>query len=419
MHASVPLTRQAIASQDRRRDRWAWLAWVTLLFVSLPWDSPVRVVGATPVQGTSYLDLVKLTLLAVAVIVAWRHRVPTPTEVKLLVAYGVFAGIGALVISESILGAFRSVRYVATLLAAAWLAAVLPRALLIRGLAFVAVSISGLALIGAQIGISDLSSDRLFGLLPPLHPNALALVAVVGVAAVLSCRIADNSGIATGGVLGAIVMLITVFLTGSRSSLIAVGILIVTLTTLVLVHSKSPRMVILGWLTAGSIAALAIFDSSTGWSHLDALLTRSGTATLDPSLTGRTVIWEDAIASHENVASAILGQGLQAKTMMRSIGDSFIYQGIDNSWISIWISGGLIGLILIALAITITVARGIFLRDPLMIGLAAIAVVNGVTESYLADVSILIVALVGSAAAAQNTDLRRSQKLASNLRASS
>jgi hypothetical protein len=372
------------------------IAWTLMLVTAFPWTY-----DTSPGQADagSSLDDVKLLLATVAILIAFfareRRRLPVPH--RLLAVYALVAAVGAVYSSASSDGLLRSVRLLATVLAVVWIC----HQLGVNGLLYRTLHVSAAVCLSAAAGgvlhIRPIPGGRLTGLLPPMHPNLLACVAVVG----LLCAVLlwGNGDLSVPTLVG--LMLVFAFVvvrTGSRTGLVsaAAGLLVMGLISLA---AAKGRIIFACWFGSLGLLVTAWVDVNSRYNPFGSLLTRNGSAIIDSTLTGRTFAWSAALSAHYDPAERWFGQGLQVKSALRSFGGLLVPQGIDNAWLAAYVAAGLVGLMLFVLAMLGLLAVCIRARSASALTLLTAAMATTVTGTFMSDVSYLLVVAFGITAA--------------------
>jgi O-antigen ligase len=347
------------------------------------------------------LGLAKLAVVVVAVSLAYRSRVAEkiPSPIWALLGFAAAATVGALVASEP-QGALRGVRVAVVVLAVTWAVSRTGLIAALRCVAILAVGMVLASLLALLVGLQPLVGDgRLAGYLPGLQPNALAIVAVGGLLALLAMW--TQRELRTLWLLFGVALLgLGLSLTGSRTALgaLAAGVVVLLIRS---ITKGFWRACLLGYsiVLTGLLALWVEWNSR--FSILSTVLARAGEVGLDPTLTGRTYAWDVAAGLNRTLVERLFGQGLQLKVVLVPRGNIDVYQGIDSTWWAAYLGAGLIGAVLLALAVTL----GIFTTFRAQgVGTFAIIVAmtaGSFTESSLADVSFGLTLFVVAAAAPQ------------------
>jgi len=271
--------------------------------------------------------------------------------------------------------------------------------------------VGGLA---ALTGLPSIAEGRLFGGIPPLNPNEIALLAgivLLGAAwpALLGQGRPAHAVVATAA-LGVL------WLTGSRTSL-AVALLAVLVAAVRLRRPQVGLVVGLGAAVTAGVLVLASTDLVVSFAErTDA----SGNSTLD----SRFIAWSAALDWADSAWQWAMGAGLSVK-LIPVAGQWWNEQLLDSSWVSVFVQAGLVGL-LVAAGWVVACARGLRTLPPqlwpLAAGLLCFVVVRSLLESGLFDatpalVVFLTLALAGERGTREDVavpaDVPRSQAVGS------
>jgi len=252
-----------------------------------------------------------------------------------------------------------------------------------------------LAAFGAATGIGSVATTgRLYGGIPPLNANEIALlVSVPLVCLVWRCvhRVATTrEALVIAPLLG------VVFLTGTRTGLAA---LLLALAVVVMMAPRIPVPVFsLGVLTIPTLIYVAFFTPV-----LDAYATRGDTASV-LTLNSRTVAWRAALDHPEGLTERMFGLGLSVK----KIPVSAMYRNeqiLDSTWISAIVQTGVLGIVVLGLLVMVTLLRALMLAPPyrsLTVAVLLMLLVVSVLESGLFDTSAAFIAFFSFAFVAQD-----------------
>ena len=175
---------------------------------------------------------------------------------------------------------------------------------------------------------------------------------------------------------GGMAALLALALSQSRTS---IGILVVlTGITYTLRRRFTPYMLVGGAVVATIIAIFAINDSD----HLFRLLSRSGNLVEIETGTGRAQIWSLVIKLAQS--SFWTGRGYASTVFI--LPDYTDYTGhapphAHNMWLQIWLTTGMIGVILFSLAFVSQTVRATLDKDGLSLTFLSFIMLDGITES--------------------------------------
>jgi hypothetical protein len=389
--------RQNRSEPTAKRARFAWYL---LLATAFPWESNSSTVGlATSVS--SALNFAKLLVLAIGLAAAYsaRRRLPLTIPHRLFGLFATITAFGALLATDpSLDGALRSGRLLLMILATHWVGSRLGLVAVLRHMLTFVCILAASSLGAWLIGLKPLVDGRLYGYLPPLHPNVLAAATAFGLLSAVLLWSRRKLGTVLFTAL-TLLLLFTLLQTGSRTAAAsaAVGLAVIGLHGLI---QKRLRIVLFFGVSALVLVGATWIQFNTAFDPLVEVVTRGGEAPIDPTLSGRTFAWESVETVHVNALETVIGQGLQIKSVNRQLGGSvYVDQGIDSAWLSVYVSGGLAGVLLLASAIVAFFCLAAKRRSVELLALLTAAVASSWTESFLADLSFVLAVLLGVAAA--------------------
>lgn len=367
--------------------RWATLSWLVILGTSLAWTDLEQAAATRGAQldTSSALDTVKLAVAATGITIAFtvRGAARVPVVAHLLVAYAAVAALGAYAAHDDSFqqDLFRSVRYAVTVLATYWIVARLGRDRTLKVVVWFSAT-EGVTAIAARLtGLRGTVDGRLAGFLPNLHPNALAIVVGIGLMCVL-VRYLSGAVERSESMVAAPVLLVSVLMTGSRTTL---GAILIALAFVV--ASKPARSRILVYLGVLATSVVMFVDTILRADTFGSLATRGGSASLDSTFTGRTDAWSKAVEIQQTTSERLFGQGLTLKTVV--VPRDFVpLRGVDGSWHSAYMEAGIVGLALLltAFAAALLQAAGSRRQRDVLPVLVMLAVLF-IMESQLNDVT--------------------------------
>ncbi|HEY0950171.1 O-antigen ligase family protein [Nocardioides sp.] len=237
-----------------------------------------------------------------------------------------------------------------------------------------------LAGVGTVTGLGSLaSSGRLYGGVPPLNANELSLL--VGVPLVCLAWRCLNREARWWDVAAVPVLLAVVWLTGTRTGLVA---LLLAFALLVVMTARIPAaLVVVGVLCLPVLLFVAFLTPL-----VSGYATR-GDAAATLTLNSRTVAWEAAFHYADSGSAQLLGSGLAVK----EIPVSALYRSeqiLDSTWVSAVVQVGAVGTAVLALMVVLTLGRALTAAPPLRsltVAVLALLVVRSALESGLFDAS--------------------------------
>lgn len=235
-----------------------------------------------------------------------------------------------------------------------------------------------LAGFGALTGLGSLAeTGRLYGGIPPLNANEICLL--VSVPVMMLFWKAIHGTASRLEFWGLVPLLGVIWLTGSRTGL--AGLILIMVVLLVLAPRVPPRVV------AGVAAAVPMVLFVTFLTPLVTAFAGRGDLQGVTTLNSRTVAWRAALDYADTPSVQLFGSGLALK----QIPVTALYrdeQMLDSSWISALIQAGYVGSTILLLFVLATLVRAFRLPRPerlLVGGLALLVTLVGVLESGMFD----------------------------------
>lgn len=396
MSSSVVLSRRSDLTvlrpdvvTERRLRRTAGLSWAMLLlnvmtFFTTTWSGlplvlPIpSIVGKLITQGALPLAF----LLALA---ANRRMLIKPNAYLCIVS--LLAAEAFMVVLEpghigTLYRTFRFAGFIATLwLLSPWWGR--RDLLLVRSHLMTISAVVGTVLLGilASPGTA-LAQGRLEGAFWPFPPTQVAHFAAVMTGLVILLWL---SGLVRGYLTLAVaaVGVVTVLLTHTRTALVAMlaGLLVGGLS---LFRARARvRKVFAGATIAISVGAITLSSFVTSW-----LVRGEGTHELT-SLTGRTTIWTQVLATPRTEFQQIFGFGLSDL--------SFNGQAVDSNWLGAYLDLGLVGITLSAAMLLFLLVSAYFQplgpQRALALFLVTYCLISSFTETGLSDASLYLLEL--------------------------
>lgn len=239
-----------------------------------------------------------------------------------------------------------------------------------------ALACGAVALAATVSGISTVTSGRLQGLVPPLSPNELALLAGVVVVFVTWRVVLGESGLLL--LVSGVAALGVIWATGSRTALL----MLMAAVLVMALHIRRARVgLVVSGLVLGGLGTVVVFSTGV----LGSFLERDGDGV--STLESRFIAWDAATRWAESAWELVFGGGLSVK-IIEVEGQWWNEQPLDSSWVSLLVQTGVLGL-LVSVGWVLWVLRGI-LRAPrrdraLFLGLWVFLVGRSLVESGLFD----------------------------------
>ncbi|MER1995483.1 MAG: O-antigen ligase family protein [Arthrobacter sp.] len=267
----------------------------------------------------------------------------------------------------------------------------------------VAMAIVGL--VSAASGLPGLlSGQRLAGVFPPLHANAIAMLCGVPAIALAHNLLRGKGTFVQVSLLG--VLLGAVLATESRTALLGLAL---AAAVIVLSLRRMRRSVAVGLLALGTVILPALLYTPA----LMNMVMRPGSASL-LTLNSRTLAWETVLDTSARTWERWVGGGLSIKTVAVE-GQYWDSQVLDSSWISALAQAGVLGTLVLAVWSICLLSRSLrrapdsFLPAMLLFLLLRSFLENGLTEvstSFLLFFAISLVVWEPRAGAAEAAPAR-------------
>ncbi|MBF4993012.1 O-antigen ligase family protein [Arthrobacter gandavensis] len=195
-----------------------------------------------------------------------------------------------------------------------------------------------IGLVSAATGLPGvLSGQRLTGVIPPLHPNAIAMLCGVPAIALLHNILRGKGTLAQ--VILFVLLLGAVLATESRTALLGLAL---AAAMILLALRRMRRSVAVGLLVLGTAVLPALLYTPA----LMNMVMRPGSASL-LTLNSRTLAWEAVLDTAARTWERWVGKGLSIKTVAVE-GQYWDSQVLDSSWISALAQAGVLGATVLA-----------------------------------------------------------------------
>lgn len=359
-----------------RRSSAAYLSCLLMAFATVSWRPDNLYSG-----GLDAVVLAKALLTVIAFTVAWnahqRRDSPQPIRtlpVWFLLTYLITATFGAYSTDVWIPSFVLALRVVILAMTALALARTYPTDELMRSWFNALITVG---LISAVTGLPTLADGRLGGGLPQLNPNEVATVCGLG-AIGMGWLLFQGQARPRHGVLFLVLMTL-VWLSGSRTSLLAV---VLALVVMLSQARRLSRLLVVGVLVVVCALAYVIFATDV----VTSFFARGGQQELT-TFASRTIAWSAAFDYSESGWVQAMGSGLAKKEVPVS-GQYWQTQLLDSSWASALVQAGRVGVIVLAVWVLWAVGRSFTgRRDHRMVftALMAYLLVRSILESGLVD----------------------------------
>ncbi|WP_131106061.1 O-antigen ligase family protein [Ornithinimicrobium sufpigmenti] len=324
----------------------------------------------------------KAALSILALSMAWlarqAQRDPQPVGGRtfwMLTAYLTVATFGGLAAGHVVPAAVLSIRMFILGLTLILLVRTFPVERLFRDLLTAMLVVGGVA---ATTGLgSILEQGRLFGGIPPSHPNEIAML--LGIPLIGLVWLAVQGRASTPQLVIALTCFALIWATGSRTGLLAV---VVALAVMLLQARR------LGPAAASVVAAIiplavyGIFASEAVAQYLG----RGGAANLT-TLSSRTIAWQAAWSYPETQWARWMGSGLNQK-LIPVKGQWWDTQLLDSTWVSALVQAGFLGVIILMLWLVGTIVASLhcaWRARMFFVAVLSYLVIRSIVESGLLD----------------------------------
>lgn len=252
--------------------------------------------------------------------------------------------------------------------------------------------------IAVATGLASLAEGRLEGGIPPLSPNAVAMLVTIPLIVITwecLCGAPRLPHLVAG-----IMLLGLLWATGSRTGF-AAFLLAVVLIALTVERVSLPAF-------ATAVLAMPVVLFVAGWTNvLSGFIVRDDGQSMT-TLNSRTVAWDSALSYADTLTEQLVGAGLT----LRQIPVSAMYrdeQILDSTWVSALLQVGIIGVVLLAVfVVTVLIAacRSARPQRSLYIALVVYLAIVSVLESGMFDASVAFIAFFVVALCARTSPTR-------------
>jgi hypothetical protein len=220
--------------------------------------------------------------------------------------------------------------------------------------------------------ISDgVESSRLAGGTPPLGPNEISELSGFVVIGLTWLFLQGQARLR--GLVGIIAFTALVYLSGSRTGLVALAAAVIVMIVLA---RRLPLGVVIAVYSAIPVLVYLLFGTSVASRYFG----RGGSANLD-TLNSRSVAWDAALGLHHGGWEVWFGNGL-SQTVIPVTSAFRTQQILDSSWVSALVQGGILAVIV--LVVWVVYGLRVALRCPLPVrGLAAALMLYVVLRTFL------------------------------------
>lgn len=376
-----------------------YLVWILLLASLLSWRTGTYYSGGLDptVAAKALLSLIALGVCVDSAVRARPRARLGPRTLALVLIYIAATMFGADANGTLLASTVLAVRLLIVLAAVSCIMIAYPLADVIRT-AMISMALAGI--VCAASGIGSLAHGRLTGGLIPVQPNQLAMLFGPPVVWLVWRLVHGTSRpmlvVALFSLLG------LTWLTGSRTGLIAL------LVAVIIVLLSAPRLPVGGFLALLAIVP-GLFYVVLFTGTLTQFVNRDGSGNV-ATLSSRTIAWNAAFSAPADFWQHWFGGGLAVKTVAVS-GTYWNTQVLDSSWVSAYVQGGVVGITVMGLFALTAIAAAIRTARPmraLLLALIMYALIrsgleNGLIDSYVLFVAMLIPTLATELRPARST----------------
>ncbi|GAA1345317.1 O-antigen ligase family protein [Arthrobacter roseus] len=378
-----------MSTGESRTPARLYVVWLLIVASLVSWRQGVFYDG-----GADLVVIAKaacqMTALYLAVRALLRSPVRQPMGGAVLLLIGAIIAIscvGALAAGDTGASWVLSVRVVLLTLTTAALIRTYPADLVIRALLTI---MGGIGLLSATSGIGEWAAGgRLAGVVPPLSPNAIAMLCALPALACLHSILLGRMRLRTTVAFALLTLILLA--TGSRTALAAT----LVASLMVFLHMRRLKVSVAVWLITLAPVLFAVLMFSN---VVQDLAIRQDGASIS-TLNSRTIAWSAVLNTPGDTWQWWIGAGLAVKTVAVK-GQYWEEQVLDSSWISMLAQSGALGASLLVLLCLLVVLRSLGARDlrslttPILVFVLARSVLeNGLIGDNVMFVVFLTVAL--------------------------
>lgn len=307
-----------------------------LVFATVSWRPDTFYAG-----GFDPVVIAKALLSGLALSMAWNARLrcaePQPIRTRALwfvLAYLALATFGAWSRAELVPSAVLAVRVLIIAATVMLLARSFGREALLRAWLGAQATV---ALLAAATGLPSLATGRLQGGLPPLHPNEVATLCALPAVGLVWLVLQGRAR--AFHTLALVVLLALIWLTGSRTSLLAAFVAMAIMAVQARRLSRPTLIAVIGLVCALVYVVVAT-------NVLDAFFFRGGVQNVT-TFSSRTIAWSAAFSFSDSEWVRWMGAGLAVKEIPVE-GQYWLTQVLDSSWVSALVQAGRAGVVVLA-----------------------------------------------------------------------
>lgn len=360
------------------------LLWLILVFSVVAWRQ-----GSLFTGGLDPVVIVKALLQSAALgwsVLLWMWSdARQPVGIRsflLLVPVLSLSVIGAMAEGNLLASAVIAIRILMLALSVLFIMRVFPAEKVMISLC---IALSIVAVVSSATGLVMGGGGRLSGGIPPLSPNEIALLA--GIPALVLFHQALRAQLRWWHAFILVTMTAILLMSESRTALIAAAL---TAAGMVLLLRRLPMQTVVSALVLLPVIFYLVFLTPL----IQNMMSREDSASI-MTLNSRTISWSVVLNLPNDSWQRWIGAGLSQKTIAVE-GQYWDEQVFDSSWISLLAQTGLVGSVLVAIWVFLTIIAAIKcsrLRS-LLLPLLAFVVIRSVMENGLVDAGALFLIFI-------------------------
>ena len=359
--------------------RWLPLAICLLVVIgSVSWRQKVYFAG-----GLDPVVIAKAAVAALAVMLAVHARLnarrPNAVGIRssvLLLLFVLVSTFGGWAAGDGLSAAILAVRVLMVAAAAYLLMRTYSPDVLLRSLFAAMAVVGGLAVVTGALALGS-TGGRLEGGIPPLAANEIALLCGAPALALIWRNLAHRGR--RLDLLMIIGLLGTVWASESRTGLAALMVAVM----IMVLQARLMRPALVGIVVAAAGAAVYVLLTTDLLASYFGRSDQGSVATLN----SRTIAWTAALDLPQTAWAWWMGGGLALKRIPVQ-GQYWNEQGLDSSWVSAWVQGGLICVLLLLIWAISALVAGWRTPQPyrmLITGILLFQIIRSFLESGLID----------------------------------
>lgn len=344
----------------------------------MPWRSDVFYEG-----GLDPVVAAKALLVCLAIAMAWLARVQQDESLPLgnffiwaLLAYLTVTTFGAYTIGNLSVTAILAIRILMLAVAVILVVKASPTERVIEDLVAAMLLVALITVITGAT--SAAGGQRLHGGIPPVHPNDVAFICAIPAIGLIRRVLLGNA--TKVHVFLIVFLMASIWASGSRTSLMAT----IAASLVMLIQARKLKPAVVFVLACGLPAIVYI---TVGTSMFSQFFTRDTDQNSSSVFGARGIAWGAALDYPATVWNLIFGSGLSVKQVPVE-GQYWDFQVLDSSWVSAFVHGGIVAVVILVVWILVAVAKSFRMpRENRMFiqAILLLVVIRSVTENGMVD----------------------------------